>query len=178
MLNHSPKSKWPQLSFLTDFIRLTFNPCLSAWPKRCHKFPNFLSAFLISPKHYTVVILSAFISLYLYPKHTNVYKTVTWISSKSKWFVRPPEISPFRLRRSWLSTQGTAQKIRRNSPNFQSILCSEVLYQQFFGLIPPNVGYSIYFLSIEWFVRSPEIIEFGDNSLYYSRRIYIANFAI
>ena len=45
------------------------------------------------------MILSAFISLYLYPKHTNVYKTVTRISSKSKWFVRSPEI---RLRRSWL----------------------------------------------------------------------------
>ena len=45
------------------------------------------------------MILSAFISLYLYPKHTNVYKTVIQISSKSKWFVRSPEI---RLRRSWL----------------------------------------------------------------------------
>ena len=75
------------------FIRLTFNnPCLSVGPKRCHNFP-----FLISPMHYTVMILSAFISLY--PKHTNVYKTVTRISSKSKWFVGSPEI---RLRRSWL----------------------------------------------------------------------------
>ena len=39
------------------------------------------------------------ISLYLYPKHTNVYKTVTQISSKSKWFVRSPEIW---LWQSWL----------------------------------------------------------------------------
>ena len=99
VLNHSPKSKWPQLSFLTDFIRLTCNPCLSAWPKRCHKFPHFLSAFLISPMHYTVMILSAFISLYLYPKHTNVYKNETQILSRSKWFARSTEI---RLRRSWL----------------------------------------------------------------------------
>ena len=66
------------------------NPCLSAWPKRCQRcqqFPHFLSAFLISPMHYTVMILSAFISLYLYPKHTNVYKTVTriWLSRSDLW---------------------------------------------------------------------------------------------
>ena len=66
---HLPKSKWPQLSFLTDFIRVTFNPCCQLDQKDVINI---------------VMRLSAFISLYLYPEHTNVYKTVTLILSKSK----------------------------------------------------------------------------------------------
>ena len=45
---------------------------------------NIFSLFSHSTMHYTVMILSALISLY--PKHTNVYKTVTQILSKLKWF--------------------------------------------------------------------------------------------
>ena len=81
-----------------DFIKFTFIPCLSAWPKRCHKFPcllawpitwynkfpQFLSAYSHFPQamHYAVMILLGVISLDLYPKHTNVYKTVTQLSSE------------------------------------------------------------------------------------------------
>ena len=94
VLNHLP-----QLGFLTDFIRLTFNSCLSAWPTRCHKFHNFFSTFPHALYSHDTCTFSLLFPLSQFPKHTNVYKTVTQIWSKSKWYVRSPEI---RLRRSWL----------------------------------------------------------------------------
>ena len=103
MLNHWPKSKWPQLWFLTDLIGSIWLdwpliPACQLDQKYVINFPIFSLPLSFAPCiNYTIMILSAFISLY--PKHTNVYKTVTRILSKSKWFVRSPEI---RLRRSWL----------------------------------------------------------------------------
>ena len=82
---------------ITDWFLLDWPliPACQLDQKKVINFPIFSLPFSFSP----CIIQKDTFSLHLYPKHTNVYKTVTRISSKSKWFVRSPEI---RLRQGWL----------------------------------------------------------------------------
>ena len=98
----------PQLSFLYDwsfiFLDWPLNPLgFSAWPKRCHKFPHLLSAFLFCPSviiQRSTVILSkpSKISRYLYPHIWHMKYVQELLNSNSRLnFVQDTPI--FQLRK-------------------------------------------------------------------------------
>ena len=95
----STKYNHTSLTYLSlrRYITLQHEPILG---QNCHKFQ--ISLCLPPPPPHALYShdnFSLHFPLSQFPKHTNVYKTVTRVSFKSKWFVRSPEIW---IRQSWL----------------------------------------------------------------------------